>query len=319
MLSTDTISTVNAEDGFDAWHQVTCRNFSMSECRREPDQTFRAQVSSRPFGALALSNASSLASDGIRMSRGHTEIRKDPRDHFMLYLVLKGRIDLSQDDRQASAIPGDLFLYDQAMPFTLDFHHHHAILVNIPRPMLVSRMPKVRRFTGRCIAGSSRLGALAGSVVRQMADFEASTKVETVDRLVASALDIVATTLEAELADSTEIKAQCHRLLPQVKGYILAHLHDAQLDLETIARAQNMAPRTLNRVFAAEGCTPIRWLWQQRLAASFKALSEGGVDNVTDAALGSGFTDLSHFSRAFKREFGLLPHAVQRGLRIGQR
>ena len=73
-----------------------------------------------------------------------------------------------------------------------------------------------------------------------------------------------------------------------------------------------MAPRTLYRLFAAEGTTPIRWLWQQRLAASFKALTEGKVTQVTDAALSHGFSDVSHFSRTFRATFGQSPRMFKR-------
>jgi AraC-like DNA-binding protein len=310
MLCMDTTSTVTPQGGFDHWHQVTCRNFSLSECGRTTSPAFRARIASRAFGPLVLSDA--FQTESVRMTRGPTEIRKDQRDHFMLYLVMEGRIDVTQDDRQTSASAGDLFLYDQTSPFSLDFHHPHAILVNVPRALLVSRVPKVRRLTARRISGASKMGALAGSIVRQMSDFDDATRGNVADRLAASAVDILATTLESELAGDENLQKERHRLLPKVESYILAHLHEDGLDLESIARAQNIAPRTLNRIFAAEGTTPIRWLWQQRLAASYRALSEGRVDNVTDAALSSGFTDMSHFSRAFKREFGRLPHLVQR-------
>ena len=60
----------------------------------------------------------------------------------------------------------------------------------------------------------------------------------------------------------------CEWALPATKNYILAHLHESDLDLDTIAGAINVAPRTLNRVFAAESMTPIRWLWQKRLESS---------------------------------------------------
>lgn len=193
----------------------------------------------------------------------------------MFYLVLDGRVDLLQCERQASAAAGDLLLYDQARPFTLDFYRHHSILVNIPRALLVSRIPAAAGFTARRIAGKSGLGALAATVMRQIADLDAPTTAEVENRLATSAMDIIAATLEAELADGTATRAARHRLMPQVERYILAHLHESDLDLETIARAQNIAPRTLNRIFAAEGITPMRWLWQQRLAASFRALSEG--------------------------------------------
>jgi len=89
------------------------------------------------------------------------------------------------------------------------------------------------------------------------------------------------------------------------------HLQDPELTAERIARANHIAPRTLNRLFAADGTTPIRWLWQQRLSAGFTALAEGQVSQVTDAAMNFGFNDLSHFSRAFKKTFGCSPQSLK--------
>lgn len=310
MLSMDNTSTGSAEDGFDDWHQATCQNFSLSVCKRPVGQAFRARVSSREFGPLVMSEALSLQAESILMTRGRGEIRVDQRDHFMLYLILSGRVDLEQDRRRTSASAGDMFIYDQATPFSLEFHSSRVVIVNVPRPLLVSRIPKVRRFTAHRIAGSSKMGALVGSLVQHMSTFDVMTQTKVADRLSLSAMDILATALDLEVVGNENLQRERHRLLPQVKNYILAHLHETDLDLESIARAQSIAPRTLNRVFAAEGTTPIRWLWQQRLASSYKALSEKQVATVTDAALGSGFSDMSHFSRAFKREFGRLPHAI---------
>ena len=74
-----------------------------------------------------------------------------------------------------------------------------------------------------------------------------------------------------------------------------------------------MATRTLCRLFAREATTPIRWLWQQRLTAAYKALAEGRTNRVTDAAFSFGFRDVAHFSRAFKATFGQSPETVRRG------
>lgn len=66
----------------------------------------------------------------------------------------------------------------------------------------------------------------------------------------------------------------------------------------------------MNRLFAAEGTTAMQWLWQQRLQASYRQLAEVRVHRVADAALSFGFSNLSNFSRAFKREFGIQPNSL---------
>ena len=49
------ITAVKPGDGFDHWHQVTCRSYSVTECRRVVDRRFRARITIRELGALAIS------------------------------------------------------------------------------------------------------------------------------------------------------------------------------------------------------------------------------------------------------------------------
>lgn len=88
---------------------------------------------------------------------------------------------------------------------------------------------------------------------------------------------------------------------------IAENLGDDELSLERIAADQNMSVRTLSRIFAQDGTTPIAWLQKQRLAKAYSLLTEKRCRSITDAAFDCGFKDLSHFGRSFKRAFGTTP------------
>ncbi len=87
---------------------------------------------------------------------------------------------------------------------------------------------------------------------------------------------------------------------------------DAQLDLDTIARAAGLSAFHFLRLFrAALGVTPHQYLLRARLRRAARLLSESGR-TVTDVAQDAGFSDLSNFVRTFHRAAGVSPGAFRR-------
>jgi len=304
---------VDLTDSFERWHEVTCRSYSVSRPQRDSKDVFRVRLSSRPFGALALTEGRTISTGATRLIREPAEIRRDHRDQFVLFLVLDGEVGIVQRGREAHARAGDLFLYDQASPFVLEFPRpRHTIMLNIPRQLMEARIPRAQILTARRIVGDTEVGELVGAMVRRLTGFDDRTAVEIKDRVSAATLDMVATALEAETVDDLLTYSGRHRLRGSVETYLLANLHDPGLSIETISIALNIPARTLNRVFGPSGTTPMRWLWQQRLAASHRALAQGRMNSVTEAAMSFGFSDVSHFSRAFKAAFGRSPKMLKK-------
>ncbi len=305
-------TAVDASDGFEQWHHVTCRQFSITQCRSIVERNFQARISVREFGALKIHNYLSTTppDDLITVSRRQPDIRTDHRDHFQLWVMLDGRTSLAQQGRAVQVSAGDIMLQDQSLPFDLELGHvAHAHMVLIPRSLIASRLSTTNRLAARKIAGSSKIGILIGSLIRQLTEFDDIENERVERRLAASLLDVIAAAIDAD-SDQEDTSSRREALLKEVKQYMIDNLQNCDLDLETISNARNVAPRTLNRLFSAEGTTPIRWLWQQRLAASYSALCEGRVASVTDAALDFGFKDVSHFSRAFKSFYGVTPRSL---------
>ena len=99
------------------------------------------------------------------------------------------------------------------------------------------------------------------------------------------------------------------------------YVHDAQLilqerfrercRLEEIARKLFVSPFHLCRLFKQETGMPIhRYVNRLRLREALEQLTEG--TDLTELALSLGFADHSHFSTAFRKEFGVPPSEVRR-------
>ena len=298
------------DDPFERWHQVTCRNYSVTECRAVRDHSFSARVKVRPFGDLAISQISSQVSPGVdlKVTRGRREIRKDYRDDFLIWVGRAGTTMLEQAGRSTQLGAGDMVLHDQAAPFSLTFSQRSAAaMITVPRRVMLTRFPQAEHCTALRIRSNLPLARLATATVREIALQVVDLRSDTYSEKVWSAsLDIWVAALQActpgvELPRLSEKELR----LRAAERYLLQRLSDPDVNLASASADLNMSGRTLLRLFATRGTTPMHWLWDERLKASHEALVRGQYERVSDAAFAFGFRNLSHFSRAFKALHGI--------------
>lgn len=86
------------------------------------------------------------------------------------------------------------------------------------------------------------------------------------------------------------------------------HLADPGLTPASLARRLNVSPRTLHRAFAGSGEPVAAYIRRRRLErARRELLARWGRPSVTEAAARWHFADGSHFTRAFRRQYGETP------------
>ncbi len=84
-----------------------------------------------------------------------------------------------------------------------------------------------------------------------------------------------------------------------------------RVPLEEFAKMTGRSLSTFTREFKIVfGTTPHKWILKKRLQAAYKILSETSK-KVGDVCIETGFEDMAHFSKAFKKEFGLSPSEIK--------
>jgi AraC-like DNA-binding protein len=105
--------------------------------------------------------------------------------------------------------------------------------------------------------------------------------------------------------------------LRKVKRFITRNLENEDIDPNSVANAVGMSARQLMRLFEEDGSSVMRYLLQQRLEKAKSLLTHGDDGlRIGDVAWQCGFVSASHFSRAFKKQFGESPTEFQRSVRL---
>jgi AraC-like DNA-binding protein len=157
---------------------------------------------------------------------------------------------------------------------------------------------------------------IPASVLQSLATIEACPLRGGLRRLYieAKTLEILALVLtvmhaEGEPAEEPHLRPREVRRVHEARDIIDSRLDDLP-SLRELARAVGMSTTTLKKAYRAVFGVPVyQYARNERLSRARTLLSLGEL-SVSEAADRVGYQSLSHFSLAFKRQFGVLPSEI---------
>ncbi|WP_321790087.1 MULTISPECIES: AraC-like ligand-binding domain-containing protein [Paraburkholderia] len=309
----DSVQEMAIADEFNCvtrWEQAVCQTQIQVQTHLLGASGFNGRLNSRHFGAVLLRH---FRSTPVRYIRGESEIDQYPADNFEISLTLSGKTIIVQNDKEIVQRPGDIVIFDTSRPFDYALPEgDDQIVIDVPRVLLEQYLPNADELVGNLLSGQSTFGRLVGTMFRDVGLSGYGGAPAVAARVGTAIVDLVATAFDVEFGARARAPLGNSGALARIKSFMLDQLTDSSLDVETIATANNISVRSLHRLFGAEGTTVMRWLWQQRLCASYKALAEGRSHRVSDVAMQFGFTNFSHFAKSFRQAFGVLPQSLLR-------
>jgi len=305
-----TTSDKRPSERLEFWQEIVCKKYVSAFAETEVvDNEFSGSLTSGELGPLVIAE---LNAPLHFWSRKPHHVRNDGQEVFILSLIREGSGELTQLGRSALVGPGDLVIYDSGATFDYALRAKTQLL-KIPRRLLESKLDRPSDFLALKIDRSNPLSTILGELLTGCLEIDLPLDLgpRIAKRLSNAIVDLVASICDLE-RDAIPA-GQASLPLERVMRFARANLDDPDLGPEALAAAGPMSVRSLNRSFGALGATPMRWVWSERLKASRFALLQGEVRSVTDAAFAHGFSDLGHFSRSFKRRFGISPRNLLQG------
>ncbi|MCB5185269.1 helix-turn-helix domain-containing protein [Methylobacillus gramineus] len=257
---------------------------------------------------------SCIRSNSININRKPGEGYGVSQDAYFAVILLSGKYLLEQNGREVFLQPGEITLYDATRPHRIYCPEPFSkLIVSIPRAQLRQRLAGVEHCTARKISSQHGPSAITSSFIQSAARHVSELSMDTFSGLATHALDLLTLSLADIRPQHYSLSRSRSLSLYRVKELIDRLLTDHTLDTHAIANASGLSPRYLNSLFEDENISLMRHVWQRRLEKCRQDMLNPAHygHSISEIALRWGFNDLAHFSRAFKKQFGLAPRAYR--------
>ncbi len=241
-------------------------------------------------------------------SQSHTSEHPYVKILFQTY----GISYFEQNGCQIQIGPGDCLAYDVSSPHTIispALTRHEVVIV--PKELLRERGFNFDKMLACKLSALTGTGRIAHDFVHAAFGEAAKLSANSAAGVAESLIDLLLLPLRE--ADTAFDRSGPEAMYVRAQAFIREHLRDPDLCIDQISASLGCTKRYLHMLFSERGMTVSDYIWRARLQHCRQELEAYGGKTITDVAFSWGFSSSSHFSRVFRKCFGVSPSAIHKG------
>jgi AraC family transcriptional regulator, positive regulator of tynA and feaB len=243
----------------------------------------------------------------------HTVSRSRSSEHpyVKIHFQTEGTSYFEQEGRRIELKPGDCVAYDVACPHAIVspvLTRHDVVIV--PKQLLQERGFRPERMSACKLSARTGTGRISHEFVH--AAFVEAAKLSPNNAAVVADSLIDLLLLPLREADATFDRGGPEAMYIRAQAFIRERLRDPDLCIDQISATLGCTKRYLHMLFSDRGTTVSDYIWHARLQNCRHELETHSGKTVTDVAFSWGFSSSSHFSRVFRKYFGVVPSSIHK-------
>jgi AraC-like DNA-binding protein len=298
---------------FDVWKESIATIFDVERPYASNDDDFDASLGSFLIGDQVM--FSRCETRAQRFERSPLKVARDNLDYYLIQTHLSGRQSIRRASREAEAGPGDLLIIDLAdahSAMTTDFVN---LSIVVPRRLLAPLLQQPDSQSGRVLPRDHALTSLVVKHLHTLAGLVPVMSPEEAGKTIEPTINLLAAALNSN-ADATPVDggSVAMSLLMRAKVEIEKNLHE-NFSVEGLCYKLGISRASLYRLFEPLGGVRA-YVQECRLRRCAEAIMAPQRTNrhIYEIAYRWGFSNEAHFSRAFKRRFGVSPSQARHEL-----
>jgi AraC-like DNA-binding protein len=298
-------SSLPARERLSQWREMYGRKFLRLEHEPLSDLSFDVDLTMRRLPDFGIA---SVRISPLRVGRTR-ELISDGNDGLTFQLSSTAGL-ARQLGREIEVEAGQAVAMSNADVGTFDFPSASRVLaLSLSRGRLAALVRNLEDTLVRAVPNDNQAVALLKGYIGAVDDLAANATPELAELVVAHLYDLAALALgavgdAAAMARGRSVRAA---RLVAAKAFVRRHLHHSDLRADSVAAHLGVTPRYVHMLFEPDGRSFLEYVLAERLARAYRVLMGDATRSVSAVAFATGFGDLSHFNRTFRRQFGCTP------------